>query len=251
MNISFFEEFPSEQNLERITELNFPIKLYLAAPSLQDFYKWEEKAEAYSQVTSVIYWPVLTAEEGYWFSPWADEKAVRRVFQEIEKGADSRPLSVMLDLELPKKKGQILRQKRHTLIQEFLQTRPDNVQISTIEKEALPRSLLQIMGLWYNTEQYKHHSIKMYYSSFRRPFMPESLADYFFKKKAEEASLEQASLAIGVISPGIYGNEPTYDLETLMKEITIARKAGIQEVITFRLEGVTEEMAQRLNFFKK
>ena len=103
MQISFFEEFPTKKNLNKLNLIDFPIKLYLAASSLEEFVQLTKKIDN-EQVKEIIYWPILSKREGYWISPFTKRKALQRILGELE-GAK---VSVMLDLELPTTKNTTL-----------------------------------------------------------------------------------------------------------------------------------------------
>mgnify|MGYP001588836880 FL=1 len=94
MQICFFEEFPTKENLAKIKYVSFPTKLYLAAKSLEEF---ENIKISSPHVKEKIYWPILDKKEGYWFSPFSKRKALERIFAELK----GKNISVMIDSELP------------------------------------------------------------------------------------------------------------------------------------------------------
>ena len=51
-------------------------------------------------------------------------------------------------------------------------------------------------------------------------------------------------LGIGLIAPGVYKIEPTYDAEALSMELKIAQANGIKEVIIFRLGGLDRKFVK-------
>src|SRR3989344_1911496 len=97
MLISFFEEFPTAENLAKLELVKWKTKVYIAAPGLTMFRKVQQEVEARENILETIYWPVLKKKEGYWISPFSQRKALHRVFSELKK----QVVSVMLDLELP------------------------------------------------------------------------------------------------------------------------------------------------------
>ena len=90
MQISFFEEFPTKENLAKIKYISFPTKLYIAAQSLGQFQKIKIPSK---KVKEKIYWPLLKKEEGYWFSPFSKAQAIERILNEIKP----KSISVMID----------------------------------------------------------------------------------------------------------------------------------------------------------
>lgn len=256
LNISFFEEFPSEETLEKLEFFDFPTRIYLGAHNLSEFYVWQKNIEAQTNGTvQVVYWPILAEEEGYWVSPWSKPKALEQTFNELLLRGEKKPLTVMLDLEFPKKKRQIntrwgSQEENLQTIINFLQEAPQqNISVITVEKSYFPDWFLRALGLSYPTKTFGNQRIKLYYTSFQRELLPNSIVDFFYRKKTEKAAKEGYGLAIGLLAPGIYGNEPTYALATLGKELQIAQEAGVKEVIIFRLAGVTEEIPAILQRF--
>src|SRR3989344_2037979 len=95
MQVSFFEEFPTKSNLEKLKLVSWPTKVYLAARSLEEFNKLKKKIKYKNK--EFVYWPVLDKKEGYWISLFSRRKALLRIFKELK----DKNTPVMLDLELP------------------------------------------------------------------------------------------------------------------------------------------------------
>src|SRR3989338_2928803 len=99
--VSFFEEFPTETTLDKITKIDFDTRIYVAARNLSEFQSYEEAYKSRNgHVRDVVYWPILGREEGYWISPWSDQEALKRIFEEVKEREDKAKLEVLLDLEL-------------------------------------------------------------------------------------------------------------------------------------------------------
>lgn len=251
MNISFFEEFPTPETMEKAKLIDSPPKLYLAAHNFSEFFAIQKQMKDWSQVSKVVYWPVLPTES-YWISPWSEPEALQQVFQELRQRKDFSAIEVMLDLELPKKRTRLLSLQdaleNKRLIASFLQDAPQyNISTSTIVTPFFPQPFLELMGLWYDPEQYGNHPIKMFYSSYRRHLLPDIIVDKMMGEQAQRAAQENARLGIGLIASGIHGDEPIYDASDLARELRIAESAGVREVIIFRLGGLTEEYAEAVN----
>src|SRR3989338_2523059 len=143
MRISFFEEFPTANNLRKISMVGWPSTIYLAAHNLQE-YQCIISGLRPSPKIKFVYWPVLREEEGYWISPWTVEKALQRILHEIENRKENQPLTVMLDLELPKRRRNLLRMtrvwKNRRRIRSFIEKAPKfNVEIILVEMPELFR----------------------------------------------------------------------------------------------------------------
>ncbi len=96
MIISFFEEFPTAKNLDKLRFVRWPTKIYLAARSLKEFKRIKSRVKNV-YIKEFVYWPVLGVNEGYWISPFSKRGALKRIFSEIK----NKNVPVMIDAELP------------------------------------------------------------------------------------------------------------------------------------------------------
>lgn len=255
MQISFFEEFPVKKNIDKLNLVTWPAKLYLAAPSLQEFVniksqiKNQIKTKNKSRkIKEFIYWPVLGKKEGYWISPFSRRKALLRIFNELK----GKKIPLMLDLELPTTQNPALYFTQllnfpgnKKLIRDFIKNYQGEVYASEYFPEGLFGKCLSLLGLHY-PEAKKIKVIKMIYHSMH-PF-----PDHFIKeelKKGKEEFGDNFLAAYGVLSPGVAGNELLLSPELLEKDLSIAEKAGIKEVVIYRLGGVAEEYIKILKTF--
>ncbi len=74
MQLNFYEEFPNQENLKKLELIDFPVKLVVAAPTLKRFLQVKKKIFSNKYVKEVIYWPILSKEEGYWMSAFQAER---------------------------------------------------------------------------------------------------------------------------------------------------------------------------------
>lgn len=270
MQISFFEEFPTKRNLNKLSLVDFPTKLYLAASSFDEFlklkneiiqdYQLKDNHKKFTknsnplkkinlkneksknpknslQIKEFIYWPILTKREGYWISPFTKRKALLRIFKELENTKSS----VMLDLELPTTKNtslyltqffNFLRNKY--LIKKFIKNHPKQVYLAEYFPIGMLKiRLLQSIGLHFKQAKV----IKMLYHSML-PF-----GDDFFRKELELGTkyFENDYLAgFGTIAKGIMGWEKILSPAQLKKDLINAKRAKVEEVIIFRLGGLNQ-----------
>ena len=242
MIISFFEEFPTGQNLDRLRYLSQPTKLYLAAESVPEFKKIISNIKS-KNVKECIYWPLLQRKEGYWISPFSERKALLRIFQELE----GENIPVMLDLELPTTQNPLLylTESFHfwfnkRLIQNFIENYGGEIYLAEYYPEGKrSERALELLGLHYVHPKVK--VIKMFYRSMHH------FSDDFLKKELQRGKQEYDSRfipSLGVIAPGIMGNEAVLSPQQLEQDLLIAKKAGIKEVILFRLGGMEKEYAK-------
>ena len=227
MRVSFFEEYPTKANLAKLDLIKFPTKLYLAAYSLAEFNRLKKSVKN-RYVKEVIYWPLLTKKEGYWFSGFSKRSAIKRVLGELEgtKG------SVMLDLELPTTRNlwlyltQLLNFDRNKrLIKKFI-AKYDG-EIYTAEYFPKKDKLFSFLGIRFQGTK----SIKMLYHSMHN-YSAEFLQEYCQENKM---------LGFGTIAVGVQEDEPILAASQLKKDLKLAKKNGVEEVVIFRLGGLNRK----------
>ena len=247
MEIDFFEEFPTKENLAKLNLVTWPIRLYVAAKSLDEFKKIRSSIKN-KKVKEIIYWPVLPITEGYWISPWTKKSALNGLFSEL---LEERKILVMLDLELPTTTNPLLyltqflnffRNKK--LTSDFITNYSGKIYLAEYYPEGKRQEkIMQAFGLHYPHQKAK--IIKMVYHSmhnFNQDFIKNELA------RGVEGYADNYLVTFGTIAPGINGNEPLLEAKQLEKDLKIAHKAGVKEVVIFRLGGLNEKY---VNVFKK
>lgn len=247
MQISFFEEFPTAKNLEKLKLINRPTKIYLAASSLREFDKIKSLIKN-KNVREIVYWPILKKKEGYWISPFSSRKALMRIFSELR----GKKISVMLDLELPTTKNPFLyftqgliffRNRR--LIRNFVENYAGQVYLAEYYPQGkLKERILDFFGLHYSNKKVK--VIKMIYHSMHS-FNEKFIHDKMKLGRGEYG--ERFLVAYGTIAKGIQRNEPILSLKQLKKDLELANSAGIKEVVIYRLGGLNKNYANLLKQF--
>lgn len=228
MKISFFEEFPTNDNLSKLKLVKFPTKIYLAAKSLQEFKQLNIK--------NSVYWPVLSKKEGYWISPFSNRKALMRVFDEMK----DEKIPVMLDLELPTTHNKWLylssfnffRSKK--MINNFIKNYNGEIYLAEYYPEGKRKGkILNFFGLHYENAKV----IKMLYHSLH------NFSENFVKKELQKGVGKHGKdylVALGTISVGIHGNDPLLSVKQLKQDLKLAKQAGVEEVVIFRLAGLNK-----------
>ena len=242
MQISFFEEFPTKENLSKTKHLQWPTKLYIAAPSLEAFKSIKQKIKN-KKITETIYWPVLNQKEGYWISPFAGPKALLRIFKELQ----NQTIPVMLDLELPhyRKLGLYLKafsnfKTNKRLIQNFIINYPGQIYLAEYFIEGkLKNKLLRELGLHYDDNKIK--IIKMMYHSVHN-FTEDSMRARCLEGQKQHG--DNFCVALGTIATGIKGDEPVLSAEQLKKDLEIVKNSGVKESIIFRLGGMNKNYSK-------
>ena len=251
--ISFFEEFPSENALGKIDQIDFDTRIYVAAKNLSEFQNYSEAYKSRNgHIREVIYWPILGREEGYWISPWSEREALERVFEEIKEREDGRRLEILLDLEPPLKRSRLFNfegfNQNKGYIADFIRTAENNnLSVSTVEKSYIPDWILEPLGLSFASEEYGNKKIKMYYSSYRRKFLPNPIVNRLYERKVKQYAKEKIRLGLGLIAPGIHNEKHRVAPESLQREIEIASDKGIEELIIFRLDGLNDDYLKAIH----
>lgn len=247
MMISFFEEFPNGLNRRKVSLLSSPAKLYLAAGSVQEFKRIISKIKS-KKVKDYIYWPILKQKEGYWISPFSQRKALLRIFTELE----NETIPVMLDLELPTTRNpwlyltqSVYFWSNQRLIQRFIGNYQGEIYLAEYYQEGKrSEQMLTALGLHYAHPKVK--IIKMLYRSLHH------FGDDFLQKELQRGKKEywvRFIPSFGVIALGVMGNEPVLSPKQLEQDLRIAKKAGIREVILFRLGGLNKKYVKVLKKF--
>ncbi len=247
MIISFFEEFPKE-GLSKIKLVNWQTKLYLAAGSLKEFEEIKSKINN-KFVKEFVYWPILDIKEGYWISPFSQREAIFRISEEIRKSR----IPVMIDSELPTTKNPILyatqlfnffRNKK--LITDLIK-KHDKVYVAEYYPDGkINDKILGTLGLHFDSRKFGNKIIKMLYHSMHKPdeeFITNEL------RRCKKEFGDNLVLAYGTIAKGINGNEKILGCEQLRKDLSLAEKIGVKEVIIYRLGGLNKEYCKVIKEF--
>ena len=249
MRISFFEEFPTPENLAPLRFVTWKPKLYLACPSIKEFSEVERSLEPHKkQLGELVYWPVLKKKEGYWVSPFSRQKALQRIFQELQKEV----VPVLLDLELPTSQNVLLLgtellhfTANKQLIREFIASYYGEVYLAEYYPPGkLTEQILEFFGLHYQNK--RSNIIKLIYHSMHK-FNEEFICDEM--KQGRNEGGERFLAAYGTIARGIQRNEPILSLKQLNKDLELANLEGIKEVIIYRLGGLNKNYVNLLKQF--
>ena len=244
MIISFFEEYPTALNLQKLKLISWPTKLYVAARSVAEFEKIVGTIKN-KNVKEGVYWPVLQREEGYWISPFSEKKALQRIFAEL----NGKNIPVMLDLELPITRNPSLMLTQffsfyanRAIIRNFIQDYRGKVYLAEYYPEGKRKErMLQFMGLHYPNS--KVYVIKMMYHSMH--CVNEKVVRRDFRQGVQALG-NHFIAGLGTIATGVLGNEPILSQEQLKSDLRLAKEAGVREVVVFRLGGMNERYADVL-----
>lgn len=245
MRISFFEEFPTEKNLIKLSLVDWPTTLYLAAKSIKEFARLQSSIKRKGLV--IGYWPVLEQEEGYWLSPFSSPRAVQRIINEVR----GKNYPVMWDAELPFRRPWLFLRLDYFLrngkrIRRFIK---EQKYVLTAEYPVRNRFfawLFRLLGVYFSPKKYGNKKIVMYYTS-----MHKKVRKYLLKSIGKLVNQYGADLQVGLgtIAVGVLGDEPILSAANLERDLQDMKNIGVEEVVIFRLGGLNKEYVKVLKKF--
>ncbi|MBI2670691.1 hypothetical protein HYX18_01795 [Candidatus Woesearchaeota archaeon] len=240
MIISFFEEFPNSENLEKLELVDWDTKLYLASKSLKEFHRIRRGIKN-EHVRELIYWPIL--KHDYYISPFSKRKNLEAIFNEI----GDENVSVLLDAEWPLKKRVALKEifsffGNRRLIRNFV-LQHNNIYVAEYyHMGAFMDAIYGFLGLHFDPNKFNNRAIRMVYHSLHN-FDKNTINEL---RRCEESYKDKFLVAYGTIARGILKNEPILPLSRLEEDLIIAKELGIREVVIYRLGGLNEDYARLL-----
>jgi hypothetical protein len=257
MRINFFEEYPTDENLERARLIDFPSTIFLATHSLHEFHQYKEKLLNINPTLEVAYWPILP--HSYWISPFSNTTDLENFITEMKTNKD--PLTILIDLELPLGKNRslyfrnIFRLFKNKRIIEnfFAEAKKYNIHIVTAEYppiNSLFIKLYRLLGVSYDVQKYGHRSCMMYYTSMvANKTICQYLAGNLVRiKNTLNPDLE---LGLGTIATGVLGDEPILSPEALAHDLVFMQENGFKTATIFRLGGLDDEYLEAINRYNK
>lgn len=246
MEISFFEEFPTKQALDKLKMVDFPTKIYIAAHSLKEFNKFRSNLNI-----PLVYWVILPKWAGYWVSPFSARPPLLRALNEVR----NEQIKIMLDLENPVHApwlyvgGLPLFWRNKRFIKEFIED--STCEITLVELSG-DENRLKFWGLHYDNT--KTYVVKMVYTSLKKWRLGRSEAILRLKKVCEDGVACYGSrfkIGLGCIAKGVAGIEPLLLTKELGEDLYIAKEIGVQEAIIFRLAGLNDAYIEAIKAVQK
>lgn len=244
MRISFFEEYPTAENFDKLKLIEFETTIYLAAKSLEEFYRYISPYKDKDHLR-FAYWPILP--ESYWISPFSCRYELEKLVDElINRGSIRESLCVLLDLELP-----ILNRKLFfkNLFSFFKNKRTirgifsagENLNLSIVTAEypvstSFMRYVNEVLGISYPLKRLNHRKIVMLYTSMLREKKIERVKNYI--SKVPSPVKKNLSIGLGTIATGALGDEPLLSPSSLDDDLRFLEQNGIEECVIFRLGGL-------------
>lgn len=240
MEISFYCEFTTKKNLEKLRLINFPCRVFFAAKSVQNFEDISRKAKKINKRIKTVYWPIV--KNSYWASPFSNSPDLISLFQELS----IKKLNMLIDLEPPilnKRlffKNLFRIRKNKKIIRSFLEK--NKKKIVTAQLPFPDSRIMRLFGLDYNVKTEKN---LMFYSS----MIPEKIKKKIKNRLLKITNKEHYSIGLGVIAKGILKNEPILSPKALEKDLEFVKKAGFKRVIIFQVGGLNEKYILIINRF--
>ena len=252
MKISFFEEYPTDENLEKLKFLPFKTSLYIAAESVKEFLKLRSKIRSrYKNVGEIIYWPILKVSEGYWFSAFSQNRAIGRTLQEISQSYEKFP--ILWDAEVPLLNKRLFLTeilnffKNRKIIKRALNNSDPNhpIIVAAFPAKGIIKFLLFLACASFYSGKFSYTDM-IYTSLLKNKNKME-----FLKKTVKESKgkFKHYIVSLGLLAGGVEGGASPISKDDLLREMEFVEKQGIEEVVIYRLGGLNKEYLSVINKF--
>lgn len=235
--IIFWCEFPREADWLKIKrEVNFKTEIYVTCKDRKEFNRWQKKIK--TKYMGVGAWPVLSKEDGYWFSGFTKKECIDRL-------DEFKGLKVKVDIEPPIWKGKYtLGRTIHYILYHIIKKGKNNQYLKNkieslnfqpiISGFLLPKFLRKRFG-----DDIKGKKNYMCYTSFSPRYLRwlVRLIYYIIIKNMSKENF----YAIGLVRTGIFGNEPVYeDEKELIKDLELMKRLKVKNLVIFNIEGLAD-----------
>jgi hypothetical protein len=238
VRIGLYEEFPVAWRLNKLALVDFPVSLAIAAPSRAEFMTLRAAVvEQYPQVETVYFWGTLAAEAGYYPGAWSDSDSIQRLAHEAED------LPTLWDAEMPLNLQGLSAldwQTNRAFISNWLRQRVVPVHIwRSHPSMGLNPLFLRWMGLHFDPNEYPnvYLHLNLYTTGAGQP---EGELRRVLRCGVEQYG-ERFIPSLGVLNDGEGANEIFIPVETLRRNLHLARAAGVSEIWLFGVNGLNED----------
>ena len=244
MEISFLEEYPTEENLAKLKLLPFKTSLYLAAESVGQFLELRGRVRRqYKNVFKMVYWPILKVSEGYWISAFSKNAAVKRIIREINSSKEKFP--ILWDAELPLLNKKLYFTeflnffKNRRIIKKILQNSNTNhpIIVAAFPKSGISKFLHYLAGASFYRGNFSY--VDMIYTSLLKDIDKKEFLNRTVKNS--KGRFKEYIVSLGLIAGGVEGEAPLISKEDLSRQLDFLEKQGIEEVVIYRLGGLDKE----------
>jgi hypothetical protein len=254
MDIIFWCEFPEQADWKAIQKIlekeKFKPEIYLGCKSRLNFETWKKKiAKECPSISKVNPWPLVELNKGYWFSGYSE-------MQTIDRLKEYQGLKIKIDLEppYPKVKYTFLnmlaygakmcfRKGKNNLYLKHTITELGRKSFIISNEFPLPEFVLNRFGCHMDVRKHRNMIINFIsYTSFVDIGRP--ILRWYFGRWAKYAVKKyggKAMFSLGMLGPGIFGNEPKYKTTNeLKKDLEVIKKAGAKRAAIYSIEHLTE-----------
>jgi hypothetical protein len=243
VRIGLYEEFPSSSRLDKLRQMDFPVSLAIAASSREQFLQLRDAVRrAYPQVRDVLFWPLLTPDEGYYPGAWSNATAVQRAARETDG------LPVLWDLELPRDPARPSPRdwwRNRMFLDAWLRQRTEPTHIwRSSTALGLDSTLLQLSAFQFDPLRYRKVSMHLdLYAT--GDGLPDPLLRRVLRCGVERYG-DRFIPSFGVLNDGQAAPDVFVPAATLQRYLRAARQAGVGEVWLFGANGLTGDVVRTL-----
>lgn len=243
VHVGLYEEFPVPWRLDKLAQVDFPVTLALAAPSRAEFEKLrDEVQQTYPQVGDVLFWPLLSRDEGYYPGPFSDADAIERV------AAETDGVPVLWDWELPIGTPHVSFsnwRRVGALTDPWLRQRAEPVHLwRSHTSMGLNPLFLRLVGMHYDPLDYPIVTLHLNLYAVGEGLPREEL--YRILRCGVERYGDRFIPDFGSLNDGEGPPEIFVPVETLRRDLQVAREAGVAEVWLFGVNGLNAEYLSAL-----
>ena len=234
MAIIFWSEFPEQVDWRKANkEIDFETSIYIACKNKEEFLKWKRKIK--NRHIKAGAWPVLSKEDGYWFSGQTSKEGIDKLddFKDILIKIDVEPRIYPGSYNYFKTKIWLLNwiitpgKNKKYLVEKINMLGKDNI----VSGFFLPKFLRKGVGMEVNCRRNY-----ICYAS-----LGHKLLKYYYRHMIKKGSKENF-FAIGLTNHGIFGNEETYkNKEEFADDFELMKKLGAKNIAVYSLEGVLKK----------
>jgi hypothetical protein len=249
MKVNFFEEYPTEENMSKLDDVDWQSLILVAAPSLSDFKYIQETYSPRYPLITFGWWPTIPGT--YWVSGFSNTADLKKLFNELTNKRQEKELSILIDLELPFKSPLYFKnifnlRKNKKIIEELLIKSSElNLKIYTAEYPKMNDFMYWLWRLLGVSASFKypHTKLPMVYMS----ILLKSFGKYISYKVKKYENIyarknpNRVGFGLGTIAIGILENEPILLSQQLKEDLEWANATGAEEVFIYRLGGLNGE----------
>jgi len=245
--IILWSEFPEQLDRKKVQKLiDFKAEIYIAVKDKKQFLNYKKKIR--SKNITINAWPILTKQEGYWFSGFTQIKS-------IDKLKQFKGMNIKIDLEPPLPdfnynnfkvilwliKLYLKKAKNKDYLKATINWLANNNTRILANEFPLPKFYLEKLGI--TIEKRKNITLQlMAYTSPVGRILAPIIRTYnrIMLKKMFKLNPDM-SASVGLIGPGILKTEKSYkNTNEFYKDLKMLQDAGIKNVAIYSIDSILE-----------